>query len=57
MTVLFTNYRPTMSDVVLKLGSETMTLPKPKHPAFSVGRKVSEEVPKSKRSKNLYSTD
>ncbi|KAL9298271.1 hypothetical protein ACSQ67_024167 [Phaseolus vulgaris] len=50
-------YRPTMSDVVVMLGSDNMTLPKPKHPAFSVGRKVSEEVPKSKRSKNVFSTD
>ena len=40
-------YKPTMS-VVVVLGSDNMTLPKPKHPAFSVGRKVSEEVPKSK---------
>jgi len=48
-------YRPTMSDVVVMLGTDSMTLPKPKHPAFSVGRK--EEVPKSKRSKNLFSTD
>lgn len=46
-----------MSDVVVMLGSDRLTLPKPKHPAFSVGRKFSEEVPKSKRSKNLLSTD
>ncbi|KOM49884.1 hypothetical protein LR48_Vigan08g071100 [Vigna angularis] len=49
-------YRPTMLDVVVMLGSDRLTLPKPKHPAFSVGRKFSEEVPKSKRSKNLLST-
>ena len=49
-------YKPTMS-VVVVLGSDNMTLPKPKKPAFLVGRKVSEEVPKSESSKNLYSTD
>lgn len=26
--------RPTMSDVVMMLNSETMTLPEPKHPAY-----------------------
>ncbi|KAI4332892.1 hypothetical protein L6164_017766 [Bauhinia variegata] len=35
--------RPTMSSVVLMLGSQTMTLPKPRQPAFSVGRVVSEQ--------------
>jgi len=30
--------RPTMSTIVLMLGSDTMVLPKPKKPAFSVGR-------------------
>ncbi|KAI4297543.1 hypothetical protein L6164_037428 [Bauhinia variegata] len=35
--------RPTMSIVVLMLGSQTMTLPKPRQPAFSVGRVVSEQ--------------
>jgi hypothetical protein len=38
--------RPTMSTVVLMLGSDTMPLPKPKQPAFSVGR-MSEEDPSS----------
>ena len=35
--------RPTMSTVVVMLASETMTLPIPNHPAFSVGRKIKEE--------------
>ncbi|KAG4977418.1 hypothetical protein JHK86_036892 [Glycine max] len=29
--------RPTISTVVLMLGSDTISLPKPNHPAFSVG--------------------
>lgn len=37
--------RPTMSTVVLMLGSDTMALPKPKQPAFSVGRMAYEEGP------------
>lgn len=32
--------RPTMSYVVHMLGSDTMTLPRPNQPAFSVGRVV-----------------
>ncbi|KAK8524361.1 hypothetical protein V6N12_029227 [Hibiscus sabdariffa] len=32
--------RPTMSDVVVILGSNTITLPEPKRPAFSVGRMI-----------------
>ncbi|CAL5408440.1 unnamed protein product [Camellia sinensis] len=36
--------RPTMSFVVVMLGSDTMTLPQPKQPAFSVGRQVLELV-------------
>ncbi|KAE8733198.1 UDP-3-O-acylglucosamine N-acyltransferase-like [Hibiscus syriacus] len=32
--------RPTMSDVVVVLGSHTITLPEPKKPAFSVGRMI-----------------
>ncbi|XP_031278215.1 cysteine-rich receptor-like protein kinase 10 [Pistacia vera] len=32
--------RPTMSSVVVMLGSDTITLPKPTEPAFSVGRFV-----------------
>ena len=31
--------RPTMSTIVVMLASDTMTLPKPKQPAFSVGKK------------------
>ncbi|KAK7405577.1 hypothetical protein VNO78_07025 [Psophocarpus tetragonolobus] len=49
--------RPTMSDVVVMLVSETMALPKPKHPAFSTGIMDSDEVPTSKRSKNLSNND
>lgn len=30
--------RPTMSDVMVLLGSESMSLPQPKQPAFSLGR-------------------
>lgn len=32
--------RPTMSDVVVLLGSDTITLREPKRPAFSVGRMI-----------------
>ena len=42
--------RPTMSTVVLMLGSDTMALPKPKQPAFSVGRMLSENESTSKNS-------
>ncbi|KAI4323603.1 hypothetical protein L6164_023196 [Bauhinia variegata] len=35
--------RPTMSTVVLMLGSDTVTLPRPTQPAFSVGRVVKEQ--------------
>ncbi|KAK7405639.1 hypothetical protein VNO78_07196 [Psophocarpus tetragonolobus] len=49
--------RPTMSDVVVMLVSETMALPKPKHPAFSIGRIASKEVPTSRSSKNLSNND
>ena len=35
--------RPTMSTVVLMLGSDTMTLPKPTQLAFSVRRLVKEQ--------------
>ncbi|MED6113180.1 hypothetical protein PIB30_068484 [Stylosanthes scabra] len=42
--------RPTMSTVVVMLASETMILPNPKHPAFSVGRKIREEEPTSNAS-------
>ncbi|KAK7322541.1 hypothetical protein VNO77_25926 [Canavalia gladiata] len=44
--------RPTMSTIVVMLASDTMTLPNPNHPAFSVGRKVKEEESTSKASKD-----
>ncbi|KAK7259660.1 hypothetical protein RIF29_25272 [Crotalaria pallida] len=43
--------RPTMSSVVVMLASDTMALPNPKHPAFSVGKQVKEEESTSKTSK------
>jgi hypothetical protein len=43
-----------MSTVVLMLGSDTMPLPKPKQPAFSVGRMSAEEDPSSNSSKYTY---
>ncbi|XP_047156254.1 cysteine-rich receptor-like protein kinase 10 isoform X2 [Vigna umbellata] len=49
--------RPTMSQVVLMLASDTMILPKPKHPAFSIGIMASEEVYTSKSSKNVSNND
>ncbi|CAJ1977955.1 unnamed protein product [Sphenostylis stenocarpa] len=49
--------RPTMSDVVVMLASDTVTLPKPKHPAFSVGSMASEEVSTSRSSKNFSNND
>jgi len=49
--------RPTMSHVVLMLASDTMVLPKPKHPAFSIGIMASEEVYTSKSSKNVSNND
>ncbi|XP_045822497.1 receptor-like serine/threonine-protein kinase SD1-6 [Trifolium pratense] len=42
--------RPTMSSVVVMLASDTMALPNPNHPAFSVGRKVREDESTSKTS-------
>jgi len=42
--------RPTMSNVVVMLASDTMTLPNPNHPAFSVGRKVTDDQSTSKAS-------
>ena len=33
--------RPTMSTVVVMLGSESVALPEPKHPAFSVAKFMS----------------
>lgn len=40
--------RPAMSTVVVMLGSDTISLPNPKHPAFSVGRKTREDESTSK---------
>ncbi|MED6224136.1 hypothetical protein PIB30_080913 [Stylosanthes scabra] len=45
--------RPTMSTVVVMLASETMTLPNPNHPAFSVGRKIREEDQTSNNASNI----
>ncbi|KAF7836274.1 Cysteine-rich receptor-like protein kinase 10 [Senna tora] len=44
--------RPTMSLVVVMLASDTMTLPNPKNPAFSVGRMNKEDSSTSKNSKD-----
>ncbi|KAK7405576.1 hypothetical protein VNO78_07024 [Psophocarpus tetragonolobus] len=44
--------RPTMSSVVLMLGSDTMTLPKPNQPAYSVGRTTLNETSTSRSSNN-----
>ncbi|XP_027356831.1 cysteine-rich receptor-like protein kinase 10 [Abrus precatorius] len=44
--------RPTMSTVVVMLASDTMALPRPNQPAFSVGRMTLEEASTSKSSKN-----
>ncbi|XP_052734037.1 cysteine-rich receptor-like protein kinase 25 [Vigna angularis] len=49
--------RPTMSTVVLMLGSDTMALPKPNHPAFSVGKLTYKEASTSRSSKNLSIND
>jgi len=49
--------RPTMSEVVVMLASDTVAIPKPKHPAFSVGRMATEEVSTSRSSKNLSIND
>ncbi|XP_014491813.1 cysteine-rich receptor-like protein kinase 10 isoform X3 [Vigna radiata var. radiata] len=49
--------RPTMSQVVLMLANDTMILPKPKHPAFSIGIMASEVVYTSKSSKNVSNND
>ncbi|KAL2337292.1 hypothetical protein Fmac_011738 [Flemingia macrophylla] len=43
--------RPTMSAVVVMLASDTMRLPDPRHPAFSVGRKIKEDESTSRTSK------
>lgn len=42
--------RPTMSSVVHMLASDTMSLPQPTHPAFSVGRAVTERESSSNTS-------
>ncbi|XP_045820985.1 cysteine-rich receptor-like protein kinase 10 isoform X2 [Trifolium pratense] len=42
--------RPTMSNVVVMFASDTMALPNPNHPAFSVGRNVKEHGSTSKTS-------
>ncbi|WJX87353.1 hypothetical protein P8452_69557 [Trifolium repens] len=44
--------RPTMSTVVRMLGSDTVDLPKPTQPAFSIGRKSKNEDQTSKNSKD-----
>jgi hypothetical protein len=44
--------RPTMSTVVRMLGSDRVDLPKPKQPAFSVGRMSKNENQNSKNSKD-----
>ncbi|TKY68381.1 Cysteine-rich receptor protein kinase 10 [Spatholobus suberectus] len=49
--------RPTMSTVVLMLGSDTTAIPKPNHPAFSVGRMTSNEASTSRSSKKLSIND
>jgi len=49
--------RPSMSDVVVMLASDTVAIPKPKHPAFSIGRMASEDVSTSKSSKNFSIND
>ncbi|XP_057738045.1 cysteine-rich receptor-like protein kinase 10 isoform X3 [Arachis stenosperma] len=50
--------RPIMSTVVVMLASETMTLPNPNHPAFSVGRKFGkEDESTSKTSKDNISVN
>ncbi|XP_020206263.1 putative receptor-like protein kinase At4g00960 isoform X1 [Cajanus cajan] len=49
--------RPTMSTVVVMLASDTMALPKPNQPAFSVGRMTYEDASTSKSSKSLSIND
>ncbi|CAJ1958721.1 unnamed protein product [Sphenostylis stenocarpa] len=44
--------RPTMSTVVVMLASDTVTLPHPNYPAFSVGRKIKEDESTSKGSQD-----
>ncbi|TKY68388.1 Cysteine-rich receptor protein kinase 10 [Spatholobus suberectus] len=49
--------RPTMSTVVVMLASDTMALPKPNQPAFSVGRMALGDASTSKSSKNRSIND
>ncbi|XP_028798662.1 cysteine-rich receptor-like protein kinase 10 isoform X2 [Neltuma alba] len=44
--------RPTMSTVLVMLASDTMTFPKPNHPAFSIGGISHEDSSTSKNSKD-----
>ncbi|XP_021293790.1 cysteine-rich receptor-like protein kinase 10 isoform X2 [Herrania umbratica] len=44
--------RPSMSSVVVMLGSETITLPRPAEPAFSVGRVVAEPIEPTSNDRN-----
>ncbi|EOY28576.1 Cysteine-rich RLK 10, putative isoform 1 [Theobroma cacao] len=44
--------RPSMSSVVVMLGSETITLPRPVEPAFSVGRVVAEPTEPTSNDRN-----
>ncbi|KAG4381836.1 hypothetical protein GLYMA_15G226500v4 [Glycine max] len=49
--------RPTMSNVVVFLASDGMALPNPNKPAFSVGRRTSDETSSSRNSKNISIND
>ncbi|TKY68378.1 Cysteine-rich receptor protein kinase 10 [Spatholobus suberectus] len=49
--------RPTMSIVVVLLASDTMAIPKPNKPAFSVGRMTSEETSTLEGSKSVSIND
>ncbi|PON80504.1 S-receptor-like serine/threonine-protein kinase [Parasponia andersonii] len=51
------NDRPTMSNVIVMLGSETGSLPSPKQPAFVVRRSLSSTTSSSKPSSNNGLTD
>ena len=44
--------RPSMPTTIMMLSSETMNLPNPNYPAFSVGRMVMEQESTSNNSKN-----
>jgi hypothetical protein len=45
--------RPTMSNVVFMLGSETATLPTPKQPAFVVRRSLSSTASSSSKAERI----